>query len=98
MVSCSRMRDTGQKIKNMKFHVNPRKHFFYCAGGQTLEQVAQELWSLGEIQNITALVDPALNGVGLDYVISRSPFQSHPFSVSGKWITEKEEQKVTVNA
>lgn len=62
------MRDTGQKIKNMKFHVNPRKHFFYCAGGQTLEQVAQAGCGTsitGDTQKPTEQV-PAVETVGLD--------------------------------
>ena len=29
------------KLKHIKFHLNTRKHFFYCEGGQTLELVAQ---------------------------------------------------------
>jgi len=32
--------------------------------------------------------------MGLDYVISRSPFQSHPFFVSGKWIIKKIREKI----
>ncbi|KAK4826039.1 hypothetical protein QYF61_003938 [Mycteria americana] len=39
VVLTDRTRDNGQR----KFHLNKRKYFFYCAGVQTLEQVAQRV-------------------------------------------------------
>ena len=43
------------KLRRRKFHLNARRHFFTCEGGQTLKQVAKrgcEVPVCGDIQNL----------------------------------------------
>lgn len=72
----------------MKLHLNTIKDYYYCAGAQTLEQVAQRhcgVSILGEVQNSTAhgpgqpaLGDPALSS-RLNCTVLRGPIQPRLF-------------------
>lgn len=56
VVSRDRIRDNRHKLKYRKFCLNIRKNVFYCAGGQTPEQVAWRGFGasvLGETQRPT---------------------------------------------
>jgi len=71
VVSSERTRSNRHKLQYSKFHLNIRKDFFHCEGGQTPEHSAHRdcgVPASGSIQNLvglgpdqSALADPALS-------------------------------------
>jgi len=47
LVPAGGARGNGYKLKHTKFHLNTKKHFSHCGGGQTLETgISERLLSL----------------------------------------------------
>lgn len=88
VVLSDRSRGNEHKLKNTKTPRECKKRLFYCAGAQTLEQVAQGCCGvsiLGDVRNLTgngpgqpALGDPALSR-RLNWMVLSGPIQPQLF-------------------